>query len=617
MFPALKKDEWEPHRVIEKKRKVPVKSERHGQPSDDVTSTTEEVYYEEDLESDEGAVWPIQSGRITNWTCFFALLQHIHKTLNPPFHTPILLITQPAWTPKELERITEFFFEKFKMPGFAVMDAAQAACYAYGLPSAVVVDVGLSKADVTAISDFIVQEVGRSVALADCGGEAITSRLHDLLRRKDFSREMCEQLKRSPICEALPPGTRMPSAQHSEQKPIAEAKNPAALATTGADGPGANQRHTNGSLGHVPRGPGPNTEVGDERQNDDENEGILDVASIVTSGKMNDILAKKEKEKLDRLAARKKGVEAAAAAAAKPLRLKNSERETNTFHFEDHSESKAPDATIPSLTTLPTSAPPSQPPNSDSSIAQPDGAPDAPDHTLPSSHREIVVGVERFQALSDDFLTSLTSAIYRTILAVPTPTRRAELWDSVIVVGNGAAVRGFKETLIAALVARFLISPNSATIFTSELPSNLSTPMATGANTPQPQHYGSGSGHTGPNPLLVAATTASSQMAGGEMQGRPNAPMQLQAQLQPQATGSQQQAISHSSHAQTPTSIRLARLPEYFSEWKDRGHEEAPFLGAQVAAKVIFGVDQGVSKGYMTRPDFNEQGPSGIHDYCM
>jgi actin-related protein 9 len=40
-------------------------------------------------------------------------------------------------------------------------------------------------------------------------------------------------------------------------------------------------------------------------------------------------------------------------------------------------------------------------------------------------------------------------------------------------------------------------------------------------------------------------------------------------------------------------------------------------LGAQVAAKVIFVVDQGMSKGYMTRPDYNDQGPTGIHDYSM
>lgn len=614
MFPAPKKGEWEPYRVTERKRKISKRDPSGDVQSNGSTAEEEETYYDEDPNSDEGAVWPIQSGRITNWSCFFALIHHIYKSLNPPFHTPILLITQPVWTPRELEKITQFFFEKFKTPGFAVMDSAQAACYAYGIPSALVVDVGLDKADVTAISDFLIQETGRSVALPDCGGENMTKQLHELLAKKGFSKSMCEQLKKSPICEVLLPGTPLPTAP----KASGEQKNPATVASTGADGPGPNQRHTAGAAGDAPRGPGPNTEVGnDDRPNEEENDGVLDVAAIVTSGKMNDILAKKEKEKADRLAARKKGAEAAAA-AAKPIRLRNSEKETNTFHYEDYSSgvediSNAADAvkkesssmdeaksttTVEDLSHAPGGEHPAEAAKSFTEVST------SSQQQLGS--REVSVGVERFMAISESFMTLITSAIYRTVLAVPSPARRAELWDSMIVVGNGTSIRGFKEALVASLTARFLISPNSATIFTSELPSNLSTPMATGANTPQ---YHGGGGHNGPNPLLVAATTASSQMNMGNMQLHSTTPMQ------PQMIGQQQ--TLHGSHAQTPTSIKLARLPEYFSEWKDRGHEEAPFLGAQVAAKVIFGVDQGASKGFMTRPDFNEQGPSGIHDYCM
>src|SRR4051812_44755734 len=66
---------------------------------------------------------------------------------------------------------------------------------------------------------------------------------------------------------------------------------------------------------------------------------------------------------------------------------------------------------------------------------------------------------------------------------------------------------GFKDALIATLTSKYLISPSSATIFTSELPSNLSPPLATGANPPQPQLQPSSASHV--NPLLLAATTAS------------------------------------------------------------------------------------------------------------
>lgn len=73
----------------------------------------------------------------------------------------------------------------------------------------------------------------------------------------------------------------------------------------------------------------------------------------------------------------------------------------------------------------------------------------------------------------------------------------------------------------------------------------------------------------------------------------------------------------HSSHAQTPTSIKMAKIPDYFPEWKDVGYDEAAFLGAQVAAKVLFVVDQGLSKGYVTRTDYNDQGPQAIHEAFM
>lgn len=154
--------------------------------------------------------------------------------------------------------------------------------------------------------------------------------------------------------------------------------------------------------------------------------------------------------------------------------------------------------------------------------------------------------------------------------------------------------------MLHAIQSKYLISPSSATIFTSEIPSNISTPAGTGANTPQPQlgpHGGSGV-----NPLLLAATTAQT------------------AHLMPHGSTHLMPSLSHnthSSHGQTPTSIKFVKPPEYFPEWKDVGYDEAAFLGAQVAAKVIFVVDQGQSKGYMTRPDYNDQGPQGIHDYSL
>lgn len=72
----------------------------------------------------------------------------------------------------------------------------------------------------------------------------------------------------------------------------------------------------------------------------------------------------------------------------------------------------------------------------------------------------------------------------------------------------------------------------------------------------------------------------------------------------------------HASHSQTPTSLKQVKFPDYFPEWKDAGTEEAVFLGAQVHAKVVFVVDTlggASSRGYLSRVEYNEMGPGGIH----
>ena len=178
---------------------------------------------------------------------------------------------------------------------------------------------------------------------------------------------------------------------------------------------------------------------------------------------------------------------------------------------------------------------------------------------------------------------------------------------------------GFRESLLGTLNARYLISPSSATIFTSELPSNFTTPVATGANTPQPQSHHPQPHHgPGVNPLLLAATTASNaNLAPPGQNPQSGFHQQVLMQQQPQQPQSQQQQSHQHGHSQTPTSIKFLKAPEYFPEWKEVGMEEASFLGAQVAAKVVFVVDQGLSKGYMSRTEYNELGPQGIHESCM
>lgn len=567
-------------------------------------------------------------GRIENLPAFCAFLQHIHNQLSPTLHTPILLVAQPVWTAKNHEDLTQFIFERFKTPALCIMDSALATSYAFGIANSTVIDIGFEKVDVTAVTDFQITGRGNQPA---SGGEGMTRRLMELLKSKDFTRDMAEQLKKSSICEILPPGTPMPGTED-----IADSvSNPAAAASTGAAASGPNVKVT-----EAPRGPGHNTEVGEEEgangAENAEDDGVLDVASIVASGKTQEYLAKMEKEKAGKLSKKaQKDKEALEAAAAKPLRLPNSKRPRATFHYEsslsepDGKRQKTPEPGVAneadpspegSKPTEESTQPPAQPSTeapADVSATIDFAAPtvegaaakeqakttrrqkaweeEHPDRT----RRDIEIGTERFQAASEEYMDSIADTIYRTILSVDDISKRQDAWDSLIICGSGSKVRGFKDALLATLNNRYLISPSSATMFMSELPSNLATPSGTGSMTPNASF--SSTPHPVPsasavNPLLLAATTASNPAL------NPNMSI---------ASYSGNANAQHSSHSQSPTSIKVATPPTYFPEWKT--YEEAVFLGSQVAAKVIFVVDQGLSKGFLSRVDFNEEGPTAIH----
>jgi actin-related protein 9 len=411
---------------------------------------------------------------------FLALLNHVHNILSPTLHTPILLIAQPAWTAQDHEALTQFFFEKFKTPAFCIMDSALAVSYAYGVQNATVIDIGYQKVDVTAVSDFTVQHVGRTIALTNSGGDAMTSRLFELLGPKGWTKDMCEQLKKSSFCEILPAGTPLPGSADTQQS----ASNPAAAASAEANSSAPSVK--------VTEAPRPvDTDLGDDDGDiadkvvDDE--GVLDVASIVASGKTQEFLAAQEKKKA--MAASRKAAkdarDAADAATAKPVKLPNSKRERVMFHYQ---ERKAPEeleqANLNGKPTTtedqpkkqktpepaPAPAPETAEGNSSSAPTNPSGEA-AADFSVSVEdqaakreqikaakreerkkaregqidpglvRREVEVGTERFMAASGGVLDIIADAIHRTVLSVEVG-KRSELWDSLIIVGNGCKVRG-------------------------------------------------------------------------------------------------------------------------------------------------------------------------------
>jgi actin-related protein 9 len=425
MFPAQQEGEWEPYKVRQRKKSQAPVPQPDGAPAQD-----DEPEYFEDFTTDEGAVWPMAQGRIVNWSCFFALLTYVHKRMSPHLHSPILLVAQPCWTASDYEKLTQFFFEKFKPPGFTIVDAALPSLWAYNVVNACVVDVGYEKTDVTAISDFSINVSGRGISIPNCGGESFTQQLLRLLKPRNFNRIMCEQLKTSAICEIPPPGTTLPGFSES---PVA-ATHPV---LTGAPGSGSGQRLSGGALGEA------GNEAGDDGKDDIEADGVLDVASIVAGGnkKMEEFLARKEKEKAEKGAKKKHGD--AAAQALKAGKLRNIDRERATFVFEELKYLEPADKPKTQNGTGPEDIEMSNEDGQD----QPPATPVQTHSTAPSRVRkELEVGTERFQA-DAGIIDRIADAIYLAVSSVDDMSKRSEIWDSLIVVGNGAKIKGNPDDL--------------------------------------------------------------------------------------------------------------------------------------------------------------------------
>jgi actin-related protein 9 len=431
MFQAETPGSYEPFKYSERKLQNGADSEgKEGE--DDVQANAE---YTLDHFTEEGAVWPIVEGRIVNWNCFRALMTHVHRSMSPHLHSPILLVAQPCWTARDLEKITQFFFETFKPPGFVIVDSALCSLWAYASVNACVIDVGYQKTDVTAITEFAISNPGRGIALPHTGGDAITQKLYSLLKSKDFTPHMCEALKRSAIYEVLPPGTPLPGATAPSADNIT---NPASAAFTGAPGSGPGQRTNAASFGETLA----NSQA-DDGKDEIEADGVLDVASIVAAGnkKMEEFLAKKDKEKAEKQA-KKRGGAAEALSAPKTTKLRNADKERATFAYEQRIISHTPAADGSNGEAANGEANGTYEVEESGSYATFDANTHLVGAEAPVySKTDVEAGVERLQG-ADDMLELIADAVHLAISSVDDVSKRSECWDSLILVGNGSKVRG-------------------------------------------------------------------------------------------------------------------------------------------------------------------------------
>lgn len=189
--------------------------------------------------------------------------------------------------------------------------------------------------------------------------------------------------------------------------------------------------------------------------------------------------------------------------------------------------------------------------------------------TDPVSGNEIVIGKERFQGTTR-FVQAIAHAVYEALQKVPNLEKRQECYDNIVFTGSTFNIPGLKQAVVLELCRQFLVSPPSSNK-KSKTESN------------------------GINSTLAAYQQADEATDNSENTGA----------------------------TQVPSSIKMAKLPEYFPEWKrpkEKGGSWADvyFLGGEIYAKQIFGANSNHGgDSFLDNEIYEEKGPQAIWDVCL
>ncbi|AOA61923.1 Actin-related protein [Komagataella phaffii CBS 7435] len=416
--------------------------------------------------SDESlAIYPIVNGEIVDVAAFNFLLRLILRSLinaNPLMLTnnvALLLVSSIRWSNLNIEYITKYVFETLQLTALQIIPLPLASAFAHGsIPNCCVIDLGGDKFDVSPILNFqVIKGYSRTVPT---GSSTINKRLKQLLPNLNDSQ--IENLKRSSIFESL-----------SEE----DAKN----SFFGLEGIG----------------------LEDDTKKNPEDDGILDIAAIVTSEKstkeiLEDVKGKKEKTSKQ--------------SEVKP----NSVLETNSF--------------------------------------------------VTSDGTELTIGKERFQGC-DELVRALGDTVFECLSNIIDSTKRQECYDNLILSGNTWKIKGLKESFLVYLLNTY------------------------GAKYP-----------------------ISSEAIKQKVSKRSKADAVFRNETDADSSNQRSEKL-----VQVPQHVKLVKFPEYFTEWKDIGHEDNSFLGAQIFAKQVFGHHHNHNSNngggtYLNKDDYLERGPLGIWD---
>lgn len=306
---------------------------------------------------------PIVRGEIVDWAAFTAFVTRVLNSFDPgvpgftPSDRPVILVVPPRWAKQDREKVTQLFLRNLMRPAFMIVDSAFASLYACNAVTGLVIDVGHEQTNVTSIVDSILSPSSHRVI--DVGGKHMTESLLAMLQRNppldqstqmqlapdEITFDLAESVKRSDVCEILPDAFGSGTMAFQTTEP--------------------------------------------EEKGED---GVLDIAAVLASGKTKEYLAKMQ--------ANREGTGAAQQV------VPNAQLTHNTATIGD---------------------------------------------------KTVVIGSDRFKAAdvlveSDALLDAVFNAI---VITGVEPGRRHELWENIVIVGNGARVKGFREKLIQNLQLRY------------------------------------------------------------------------------------------------------------------------------------------------------------------
>lgn len=187
----------------------------------------------------------------------------------------------------------------------------------------------------------------------------------------------------------------------------------------------------------------------------------------------------------------------------------------------------------------------------------------------PETGKKISVGKERFQGTSK-LIATITEEIYNCIERVPELDKRQECYDNIIFTGHTVDIAGFKQGVILKLIEDYL----AKALVTKKKNRN----------------------EPGFNSAIAAYQLTEEVLEG---------------------------TTEHNKLLQVPSSVKLAKIPDYFPEWKvpkevGGAWADVFMLGAQIYAKQIYSTNSNHGgDSFLDTEIYEERGPQAIWDVCL